>query len=153
MAHHERVTFTQGREVLEHAIRHLEKIGDALDTLQEGDHAERVGMLLTSVTREQRGLQESIDRFMEDAPDKVLDTYAQYTVELPTDVGAPESPLTTLSLTQWLVGHNAHLYEMFSELAGNAPSREIGEVFDGIARQVQAHDRRLSKEYQRFEDL
>ena len=153
MTQHQRVTFTQGREVLEHAVDFLGQIVASLEDLNDQPQAERVAMLLFSVIREQRSLRDAVDRFADDAPDKALDTYAQYTVELPGDQGPPASPLTNLGLLQWVVGRNTHLYEMFAELAGTAPTREIGEVFEGVAQQVQAHDRRLSKEYQRFEDL
>jgi hypothetical protein len=153
MSQHERVTFTQGREVLEHAIRFLRMVDDALEDLRDQQQSERVTLLLNSVTKEQRALTGSVERYLDDVADKVLDTYAQYTVELPVRVEPSEEPLTALGLIQWLVRLNAHLYEMFAELARSAPTSEIGEVFDGLAKQVQGHDRRLSKEYQRFEDL
>lgn len=153
MTQHQRVTFTQGREVLEHAVDYLRRIVAVLEDLKEQAQAERVALFLSSVTGEQNALLDAIDRFIDDAPAKALDTYAQYTVELPDDLTPPKAPLDNLALLQWLVGHNRYLDEAFGELAGSAATREIGEVFGGVARQVQAHDRRLSKEYQRFEDL
>jgi hypothetical protein len=153
MSQHQRVTFTQGREVLDHAISYLRLIDDALEDRRDQQQSERVTLLLNSVCKDQRALSGAVERYLDDAADKVLDTYAQFTVELPVRIDLSEEPLTALGLIQWLAGLNAHLYEMFAELARSAPTSEIGDVFDGLAKQVQAHGRRLSKEYQRFEDL
>lgn len=153
MTQHERVTFTRGREVIEHSIQYLTRIRDALDELHSRDHGERVKMLLNSFEVEQRNLLGSIERYLEDAPDKVLRTYSQYTVELPAETEPAAEPLDSLGLVQWLEGCNRPLHEMFAELAEKRDSDEVAEVFAGIAEQIDAHDRRLSKEYQRSEDL
>jgi hypothetical protein len=110
-------------------------------------------MLLNSVEVDQRNLLGSIERLLEDSSDKVLDTYAQYTVELPGEIGPADEPLTTLGLIQWLERSNRPLQEMFAELAEKGDCAEADDVFAGIARQVEEHDKRLSKEYQRTEDL
>lgn len=153
MTQHKRDTYVDGREVIQRAIDYLKRIRDVLDQERERDHPERVKLLLNSVEVEQRNLLGSIERFLEDAPDKVLHTYAQYILELPMDVEPPEQPLTTLGLVQWLQRVNNRLYEEFAELSQKYDSDEQMTAFRGIADQVQAHERRLSKEYQRFEDL
>lgn len=148
-----RSTFTQVRDVLQHAIGYLGGIRDLMDDLRTREHSERVKLLLQSFETEQRNLHGALERYLDDAPDKVLDTYAQYTVALPESLAGPEEPLSTLALTQWLLGLNQHLVDMFTELAAAAPPGEVRQVFATMADQVRAHDRRLSKEYQRFEDL
>jgi hypothetical protein len=153
MARHQHVTFTRGHEVLEYAIRYLSGVRDALDELSERDHGERVKMLLNSVEAEQRNLLGAIERMLEDASDKVRNVYAQYTVEMPTEIEPPEEPLTTLGLIQWLEGQNRPVQALFAELADNRDSEEASEVFGGIAQQLESHNMRLSKEYQRTEDL
>lgn len=152
MEHHERATFNRADEVIEQGIAHLRRVGEALERLAGLDHGERVRLLLTSVEVEQRNLLGSLERLLEDLPDKVAETYAQYTVELPHTVELPETPVTTLSLTQWLEQQNGALRDTFAELADKVGG-DAGEIFAGIAEQVDAHDRRLSKEYQRTEDL
>jgi hypothetical protein len=110
-------------------------------------------MLLRSVAVEQRNLLGALERFLDDLPANVADTYAQYTVELPATVEPPDDdPLTTLGLVRWLERQNRPLHATFAELAGKE-SGEVAEVLGGIAAQVEAHDRRLSTEYQRLEDL
>lgn len=153
MTQHERYTYTQGREVIEHAIGYLKQVRDHLDDARAGEHPERVRMLLDSMETEQRNLLGAMERFLEDAPDKALDTYEQYTVELPPRVEAPETPLTNLKLFQWLQSHNANLFNLFNELAEKGDKHELAELFGGMAQHVESHERRLSKEYQRFEDL
>ena len=153
MAKHEHVTFSSGRDLIEHGIRYLTWTRDALDELRERDHEQRVRMLLESVEVEQRNLLGSLERLLEDTSRKALNTYTQYSVELPTEVVLPDEPLTTLGLVKWLQEYNNHLQEMFAKLAENEDSEEASNVFGGIAQQIEAHDRRLSKEYQRTEDL
>ncbi|MEQ8857649.1 MAG: hypothetical protein RIC56_03300 [Pseudomonadales bacterium] len=153
MSQHQRVTFEQGREVVEHGIRHLSRIRDVLDDLSAGDNPERLRMLLETVEVEQRNLLGALQRWLDDAPDKVLQTYAQYTVELPAEVAPPAEPLTNLGLTQWLGQENGYLQQTFAELAANADDREVARMFRGIAEQIEAHERTLSKQYQRTEDL
>lgn len=153
MSKHEHVTFSSGRDVLEHAIRYLTWIRDALDELRERQHGERVRMLLESVEAEQRNLLGSLERLVEDASREALNTYTQYTVELPSEVHLPEEPLTNLGFIQWLQEYNRPLYQMFARLSEHEDSDEASELFGGLAQQVEAHERRVSKEYQRTEDL
>jgi len=153
MTQHHRTSFTRAGGVLEHGIEYLTRIRDLLHDAREREHPERVRMLLDSFEAEQRNLLGALERYFDDAPDKVLDTFANYSVELPEVLDGPPEPLTTLGLTQWLLGRNLHLVGMFGELADTAASTEGREAFAALSSQVQAHDRRLSKEYQRFEDL
>ncbi len=154
MSHHERVTFTQGRDVIEHAVRHLSQIRDVLDELRErDDHDERVAMFLDSVEIEQRNLLGAVARLLEDGAPAALETYAQYTVELPTEVPPPEDAGSTLGITRWLAEQNGHLQRTFAELADNGASGAEREMFAALAQQIESHERRLSKEYQRSEDL
>ena len=154
MSAHERVTFTQGREVIEHAVRHLSRVRDVLSDLREqDDHDERVAMFLDSVEVEQRNLLGALSRLLDDGAPKVLEAYAQYSVELPADIDPPkEDPLTTLGLLQWLTGQNDYVRNTFAELAEKG-DEEAKRVFASIADQVEGLDKRLAKEYQRTEDL
>src|SRR6056297_1004368 len=104
MSAHERVTFTQGREVIEHAVRHLSHVRDVLSDLREqGGHDERVALFLDSVEVEQRNLLGAVARLLEDGAPKVLNAYVQYTVEMPVNIDPPaEDPLTTLDVLKWL---------------------------------------------------
>ena len=153
MARHQQVTFHRGEEILEFSIRYLTRIRDILDELSQGEHQERVKMLLASVEAEQRNLLGSIERVLEDTSDKVRNVYAQYTVEIPAEIEPPADPLTTLGLIQWLEGLNDPVRSMFKELSENEDAEEADEVFGSIAQQIEAHNMRLSKEYQRTEDL
>ena len=46
-----------------------------------------------------------------------------------------------------------NLYELFQEVAESAPSEEVRQPFQGHSGRIEAPERKLSKEYQRFEDL
>ena len=155
MSAHERVTFTQGREVIEHAVRHLSRVRDVLSDLREqGDHDERVALFLDSVEVEQRNLLGAMARLLDDGASKVLEAYAQYTVELPVDIDPPEDdPLTTLGLLKWLTRQNDYVGTTFAELTEKGDSEEAKRVFASIADQVEGQDKRLAKEYQRTQDM
>jgi hypothetical protein len=153
MTQHKRTTFSQARDILEHSVDYLRQIRDLLDDARSQASSDRVAMLLQTFETEQRNLLGALERYLEDAPKRVLDAYTQYSVELPESLTGPEDPLSTLTLTQWLLRLNQHLIDMFAELGATAPSTEAREIFAAMANQVESHDRRISKEYQRFEDL
>ena len=153
MKQHQRVTFSQVNDIFEHSIDYLKHVAAMLDDLRTPDLSERVEMLLTSYEAEQRSLLGALERYVEDADERLLNTYAQYAVELPSELGGPEAPLTTLALTRWLQGLNQHLVTLFRELAGTSRSADLRGVFEALTRQIESHERKLSKEYQRFEDL
>jgi hypothetical protein len=109
-------------------------------------------MLLNAYALEQRALAGAIERYIEDAPDRVLGTFINFSVELPTSMARLASD-STLSLTEWLIGVNQHLHALFSEVAGSVGVGDVRTAFEGLASQIETHERKLSKEYQRFEDL
>ncbi|MEZ5558174.1 MAG: hypothetical protein R3E86_06455 [Pseudomonadales bacterium] len=153
MKHHERVTFSQARDIVEHSVDYLTHIRDMLDDMRAHDHTQRVRMLLDTFEVEQRSLLGAIERYLEDADERLLNAYSQYSVELPAELSGPDEPLSTLSLTQWLQALNQHLLNMFKELAETVKSADLRTAFATLAQQVESHERKLSKEYQRFEDL
>lgn len=153
MAQHHKVTFTRGREVVEHGIAYLRALGEQLDAWLDQELPERVRLLMTSVEVEERQLLGAVDRYLEDAGPEI-ESFAQFTVELPAGLPkVPDAPLSNLSLIQWLQQCHQPLQATFAELGDNADTPEVQEVFQALAGQVEAHERRLSKEYQRFEDL
>lgn len=153
MTKHQRLTFSQVNDILEYAIDYLKHVIELLDRLRERDLPDRVEMLLTSFEIEQRNLQGAMERYVEDADERLLNTYAQYSVELPEPPDAPEEPLTTLTLTRWLQNLNQQPVTLFHELAQNSRSVDVRGALDSLAGHIESHERRLSKEYQRFEDL
>jgi hypothetical protein len=153
MTRHKHYTFRDGQQVIEHGVRYLGAIRDALDDLQGDDHGERVTMLLDSVAAEHRNLLGSLERLKGDTTDKMRNTYTQYTVEMPEEIEPPEQPLTTLGLIQWLSGALEPLQEMFNELSENRDAEDATEVYASLAQQIESQQMRLSKEYQRTEDL
>ena len=155
MSTHERATFSRGREVIEHAVRHLSRVRDALSELRaQNDDGQRLAMFLDSVEVEQRNLLGSLVRLLDHGATEALETYAQYNVEMPTDVMPPgEELLTTLAVLQWLTEQNGYVRTTFAELAEKGDSEEASRVFASIAQQAEAQDRRLSQEYQGAADL
>jgi len=153
MKQHQRVTFGQVNDIFEHSIDYLKHVVGMLDGLRTRDLSERVDMLLTSYEAEQRSLLGAIERYVDDADERLLNTFAQYAVELPAELGGPEEPLSTLTLTRWLQGLNQHLVVLFRELASTSRSVDLRGVFEALTHQIESHERKLSKEYQRFEDL
>lgn len=153
MDKHTRSAFSRIGEILEHSIEHLSRVGAQLERARPRELPERVRMLLSSFESDQRKLLAALELYVEDVPARVSDTYVNFYSPLPEEIVGPQDPLTTLSLTQWLEEMNQHLIDVFGELASTAASVEAREAMTGLANMVQAHDRRLSLEYQRGEDL
>ncbi len=153
MRPNQRVTMSQIGEVLDHAIDYLRHLNEVLAEAQANAASERVRMLLNAFGLEQRGLTEAIERYQEDASDRVVGRFINFSTELPAEVAGPDSTDTTLSVTEWLLGANKHLADLFGEVAGSVNVEDVQTAFTGLANQIETHERKLSKEYQRFEDL
>lgn len=149
----ERVTMSQVSEVLDHALDYLRHINELIESQRQSAPSQRVEMLLTAFAGEQRGLVDAIERYLEGATDRVLNTFVNFSAELPAAVTGPVTADSTLGVTQWLVGADKHLYDLFDKVAGTTGAEEVQIALRGLADQVEAHERKLSKEYQRFEDL
>ncbi|MGE0622844.1 MAG: hypothetical protein AB7I04_15625 [Pseudomonadales bacterium] len=153
MKQHQRSTFNQTVEILEHSVAYLKDVRDLLSGFQVDEHPERVVMLLESFELAHRKLLGALERYLQDADGRVLETYAQYTVLLPVELGKPHTPLTTLSLMRWLQDLNEPLECMFRELAETANSPGLREAFTALTGLVESHERMLSQEYQHLEGL
>lgn len=153
MPHRKRITFTQGQEILEHAIEYLEAVSDCLADLARRGLPERERMLLDAFASEHAKLTEALARYLEDAPPAALGTFSQFNCELPAAPSPPPEEISTLSLTQWLIAANQELVNACESIAANAASEEQRQAFEALSELVRTHDRTLSKEYQRFEDL
>ncbi len=153
MNKHTRSAFSRIGEVLEHSIDYLSRVGVQLEQARPRELPERVRMLLVSFEADQRNLLAALERYVEDAPESITETFINFHAPLPEEVAGPDDPLTTVSLTLWLEEMNQRLIDMFTELAAIAASADAREAMTALANMVQAHDRRLSKEYARGEDL
>jgi len=153
MRPNERIAMNQIGDVLDHAIRYLQHVNEVIESEKAGEPVERVRMLLDAFAIEQRALSGALERYQEDASDRVLGRYINFTAELPAAIAGPVSADTTLAITEWLIGVNKHLYDLFDEVAANVNADDVRTAFAGLARQIESHERKLSKEYQRFEDL
>lgn len=154
MTRHKHHTYQTGQQVIEHAVRHLRATADALEELAGRNNGARLQMLLDSIVPEERNLLGAVERVLEDGADKLLNTYTQYTVEMPTEFDPPDGErLDGLEVIQWLDSLHKPLREMFEELADNRDSEEASEAYAALAQQLESHEMRLSKAYQRTEDL
>ena len=153
MTQHRRVTFDQARDVLLHAIEYLTQTESKLKDAAGRALGERERLLLDSFRKEQSELRSALTAYEEDAPERALNTFIQFTTELPEAEDQLEEPLTTSSLTRWLENRNAQLSALFREIANSTAADTVSAAFTSLNDRVQAHNRKLSKEYQRFEDL
>lgn len=153
MTRHRRVTFSQGIEVINYSLQHLRQIHTILEGLESALEDERAQMMWTIVLSQQTEVLNGIERFVNDADPRVLRNYVQYSVELPEEVVGPPAPVSSLTLVRWLTEANQPLINTFKEQAESAELPEAQEAFGGLWRQVDSLNRKLSKEYQRFEDL
>jgi hypothetical protein len=153
MRPNERIAMNQIGDVLDHAIRYLQHVNEVIESEKTRATGERVRMLLGAFALEQRALTGALERYQEDATDRVLGRYINFSAELPAAIAGPATADTTLAITEWLIGVNKHLHDLFKEVADNVNADDVRTAFAGLASQIESHERKLSKEYQRFEDL
>lgn len=153
MEKHTRSAFSRIGEILQRSIDYISRIGAQLERARLRELPERVRMLLTRFEADQRKLLAAMELYVDDIPAGVSDTYVNFYSAFPEAVDGPEDPLTTLGLTSWLEELNQHLIDVFGELASTTASTEVRDAMTALANMVQAHDRRLSMDYQRGEDM
>jgi rubrerythrin len=154
MAHRERNTYLRDDEIIERARAYLGDVQRVLEERSRDDReSERVRMILDVFASQQRRLVDSIERFAEDLPDNARDTYSQYVLDVPEHAPALPQPVAADDLTSWLLKANQSVHDMFRELAEKAENPPIGQLFGGLASQIDGHNRRISQETNRFRDL
>ena len=139
--------------VLEHAVDYLAAIDAVLEGLTEQMLSPRAALLAGSAVIDERRLLGALERYLEDAPRSVLNTYVPYTALLPPVHAPGEIPLTASRLARWLIGQHQALADLARQLSAAAAHTAGREALAALAEQIEGHERALSKSWIRLEDL
>ncbi len=137
---HGRDTFLPIRELLARAIVYSSTVEQRLGRLRGTTAESRTALLQSAYKEEQTKLTTSFERYANEATPATLDTFAQYSPTLPDPLPEPGSPLTPISLTQWMLDVNGPLIGLFSD-AGEPTHAH--EVLDNLAALVRHHEMRI----------
>ncbi|MGA1676256.1 MAG: hypothetical protein ACO377_07485 [Pseudomonadales bacterium] len=139
--------------VLEHAVDYLAAIDSVLEGLTDEMLSPRAALLARSAVIDERRLLGAVERYLEDAPSLVLNTYVPYTALLPPVQPPSGLPLSVASLARWLISLHQSLANLARQLSASAAHTEGREALSALAAQIEAHERALSKSWVRLEDL
>lgn len=146
-----RTTFLPGREVIERAREHLLK---ACDGLRNAPRPDLRSTLLCDVLESlQQELAEAMGRFEEIAPSALLETQAQYTIEVPTGLEVPPPCASGEESLRWALALADSLRSAFDELGESSQNDHLAETYRGFATLVEGFEERISQLEQGLRDL
>jgi hypothetical protein len=139
--------------VLEHAVDYLAAIDGVLEGLTDQMLSPRAALLVRAAVIDERRLLGALERYLEDAPRSVINTYVPYTALLRPVQVPGQVPLTAARLARWLIGLHQSLVDLARQLSASAAHTEGREALAALAEQIEAHQRALSKSWILLEDL
>ncbi len=152
MTRTERDTFRTAREVLARAIAYSDSIEQRLGHADVPERT-RTSLLQSAFAAEQSKLTQSLNRYLDEAPGEVLDTFVQYSASLPDPLPEPASSFTPESLTQWLLDVHQPLQELFSEVADAVVATPAQNVFENLTEFTRTHEMHIVQAADGAQDL
>jgi hypothetical protein len=149
--------FEQLGAVLVDVTEYVAATVSVLESLNGLRMTQRAALLAPAFALAERHLLGALERYLDDAPSAVVDTYVPYRLALPLviapDTRGPREALDAPSLTRWLLALHRPLQLLCEELSAEMPEASAREALRGLATQMDAHGRALSKTFLRVEDL
>lgn len=153
MTHSERDTFLTTRELLARAIDYSAAVAHRLGRADGVAAQSRTALLQDAYRSEQVKLTTSLERYADEAPPEILDTFAQYSIWLPDALPEPALPFTPESLTQWMLDVNKALGATFSEIADAVVATPAHDVFENLAELVRTFEKHIVQAADGAQDL
>ncbi len=152
MNHFERV-----RDVIEYARAFHRKLGEYYGRLRQMDQPERVNMLLDYLQSHEDRLMKALDDFSDEAQERVLKTWFQYTPEkdifAPVKAMEPESGLSVDQVMKTAMKMDTALIRFMEELGDQADSEAVSQVFQNLLEMEKAEDRVLAEQTRGVQEL
>ncbi|GGD60557.1 hypothetical protein [Lacimicrobium alkaliphilum] len=117
----------------------------------------RTTMLLNTLCKHEVGLAEELKRYMEQAPDKVLNTYIQYDRRKDSDslfdIHFDPASCEQSDVEKLASKVDDYFCELYEELAQAADVQPVSEMFDNLYEHLVEEKKRLSKDLSSLSDI
>lgn len=144
------MAFDQTKDVLKHVREFHRKLGGFYNELKESTDKERARVLLDSMSRHEKYLDDCLAQYEEQVSDNVLDTYFKYgseSTELTAIADFEIKPGMEVDDVMTAAMHfDACLIEFYREMAQRALSEKVREVFENLLEMEQHEQIELSKQ-------
>ena len=142
--------FKQVRDVFDLSRRAHRHLSALYERLAHQADRQRVKLLLDYLSRHEANLQSCLQRCQQDLSAKLLDVWLQYVPEaLPwaeVDALLATPDITVDQVTDLALRLDAALVEFYAELAENAESREVRELFENLRQMAVAEEVSLKRD-------
>ncbi len=148
--------FRKIKDVLDWTRAFHEALAESYDELGKGHENERVGMLLAYLSAHERTLSEAIQHYEEDQEHSVLNLWYDPDVDLPEDLTALRRELKAVEVADVLamaIRFDDLVIDLYKVMQENAPTEEVRDLFDNIARHEHREKLAMARSAGRLEDL
>ncbi len=150
-------TFETTRDIIGLARQFHREVSDFYECLSNQASKGRVKLLLQYMSRHEKHLEECLAEYEQDASDRILETWFQYapattpvenleTVQLESEMSIDDVVKVGLRLDECLIN-------LYREMADNAESREVAEVFCNLLDLEQQEEIALTRNALSIKDL
>jgi len=126
------------RQILQSAKRHHEQLSRHWEAAQRAAGKPETKMLLDYIRRKENGFVDMVSRYLDHAPDEILDTYFQFTPEEAHmadrfDVWQPESGDTVAEIIDAVLQWDAVMEKYYRRAAQMASREALRDMFIRLA--------------------
>lgn len=140
-----RSTFLTTAQLIERSIAACDRIAAELDRWGRAwQRNERAHLLMTMLLARQLELKTKLEAYLRDAPEEVLSTRAQYTVDVA--VGCDAMPSDTEAALRRVLDWNGQLEHRFAEQHAKTAPRQLREAHAALRDSVQQAMRLMAKD-------
>ncbi|GAB3012376.1 hypothetical protein [Bowmanella dokdonensis] len=149
--------FSDVRELLVHNKQLHLRTAVFYKDLAEQTGNPRAAMLLNTLCRHEAQLAEELKRYMEEAPEKVLNTYIQYDRRKDSN-GLFETDFAPANCSESDVERLAnqvdeYFSQLYAEMAQSADVQPVSEMFDNLYDHIMEEKKRLSTDLYSLADI
>ena len=149
--------FKKTRDVLAHVGNFHRAISARCDQLSGETDAKRLKLLLDYVSEREAQLADAVTVFTEKTPDRVLDTWFQYTSDdapIQRLLDADMRPnMTADDLMRVIMEISDHFGTLYKDVAAAAETDEVRAVFQNLLQEQQKGKEKVARNFQMFADL
>ena len=149
--------FEKARDAFNHASLFHTELSKLYQSSAAQEHTDKAKLLLNYLVKHEQELADGLDKYQQDAPAALLDTWFQYTND--TEIlNIPESEAfftkkTIETIVEFSFKIADDLIEFYEDMASQADKTTLKEAFTNLATMQKQEKRKLSMNIDRLMDL
>lgn len=149
--------FSQVRELLKHNQQLHTRTAVFYEDLSKETDSERVKMLLALLAKHEQDLAHELKNYLQQAPDKILNTYFQFDHEHNVDalfsLDFPPADISPEQVQKTASQIDDYLCALYQEMLEAADCELVKELFENLYQHIQEQKKRLSTDIYSMYDM